>query len=127
VLDRLVRGFASLAREELEGLTFRFVCASASAAATLGDSLRQDPIFKAYRSHVYGAGKLTVDDLFAGTGVRSGHASDPNLRRKSYFSHRATGVSLLPVPQSPVRASVARTRQLGFDPGFGEAQVGVMS
>ena len=63
---RLLRGFASAAREELEGITWKLVTAQDRYKKQVLVGLKNDPIFSLYRQKAYGGvNRTTVDDLVA--------------------------------------------------------------
>lgn len=66
VLERLVRGYASAAREEFENLTYNLTAIKQSSIHTsVMNSLRQDSVFKSYRGAVYAPSRVTAEDLFS--------------------------------------------------------------
>jgi hypothetical protein len=89
VLDRLIRGFASAAREEFEALTYNCVTMTQeNVHSSLVQSTKLDPLYKAYRMKVFGAFKVSVDDLFAtsgGSAAASTGDSAKNLARRSFM------------------------------------------
>ncbi len=58
VLDRLIRGFASSAKDELENLTYRYMAVQPAHKEAIVSALRRDPLHAAYRYHVYGKGSI---------------------------------------------------------------------
>ncbi len=73
ILDRLIRGFASAARDEFEGLTYKLLSQQQASGVPREQTMKRgiisgtvkDPLFVSYRSKMYG-GKTTVDDLIVG-------------------------------------------------------------
>lgn len=94
VLDRLIRGYASAAREELEALTYNCVTVTQeNMQASLVQSTKLDPLYKAYRMKVFGPNKVTVDDLFAtGATAITGAEGGKALARRSFMPNSSTGV-----------------------------------
>lgn len=77
VLDRLVRGFASAAREELEALTYNcFTMSGENVHASIVQSMKLDPLYRSYRMKMFGAYKTTVEDLFGSTGASASASAD---------------------------------------------------
>ena len=58
VLDRLIRGFASSAKDELENLTYKYISMQAAHKEAVVSAVRRDPLYSAYRHHVYGKGSI---------------------------------------------------------------------
>jgi hypothetical protein len=117
VLDRLIRGFASAAKEELEALTYNCVTIQQENMHTsLIQATKLDPLYKAYRMKMFGPNKVSVDDLFALPGSNSGGGgganSDKNLARRSFMPNASsTGLgnnSNATSNSSPQRRSVLR-------------------
>jgi len=66
VLERLIRGFASAAREEFENLTYNLTAIKQSSIHTsVMNSLKMDLVFKSYRGSVYAPNRVTAEDLFS--------------------------------------------------------------
>lgn len=62
IFDRLVRGFISCAREEIESISWRLFSSDNKYRKPVTAAMMNDPVFKAYRRHVYG-GYLCVNDI----------------------------------------------------------------
>jgi len=65
ILDRLIRGFVSSAREELEAVSWKLLSFDERSKIPVLRAMRADPIFKAYRLHTYN-GKASVEDIVGG-------------------------------------------------------------
>jgi hypothetical protein len=135
VLDRLIRGFASAAREEFEGLTFGCLTVTQEMHGTLINSTKMDPLFKTYRTKVYGAGKVTVDDLFqsgksgvpsaapgSGSGSGLGDASRAGIGASAGLGIGGGGAS--GVRRSFANNNHAGTTGLGLGLGLGNTRRG---
>jgi hypothetical protein len=114
VLDRLIRGFASAAREEFEALTYNCVTMTQeNVHASLVQSTKLDPLYKAYRMKVFGAFKVSVDDLFATTGSSAPSStgdSAKNLARRSFMPQPgATSMARRSVRGSHSQAAMTST------------------
>jgi hypothetical protein len=62
ILDRLIRGFASSAREELEALTWKLLANDDVYKKNVSIGLKRDPLFVNYRQNLYN-GYNSVDDM----------------------------------------------------------------
>ena len=103
VLDRLIRGFSSAARDELEGLTYNCVTVTQeNMHSSLVQSIKLDPLYKAYRMKVFGSSKTSVDDLFGTAGATGAAGDTKSLSRRVAGGRRS------------VRGSYS---QFGFDNG----------
>lgn len=67
ILDRMLQGFASSARDELEGITYKFLSAQAVHKTAVSSAARRDPLFVAYKHRCYN-GKASVDELLGSRG-----------------------------------------------------------
>jgi hypothetical protein len=92
VLDRLIRGFASAAREELEGLTYSCVTMTLeNVHSQLMQATKLDPLYKAYRIKMFGPNKASVDDLFGSAAAIPGGPDPKNLARRSFMPSAGVG------------------------------------
>jgi tRNA U34 5-methylaminomethyl-2-thiouridine-forming methyltransferase MnmC len=64
ILERMVRGYAASAREEVEAFTWRWLSADAKYKVPVGDAMRQDPLFLVYREHMFD-GRSSVEAFTA--------------------------------------------------------------
>ena len=62
ILDRVVRGFISTAKEEVEALSWQFVSSEQRHQLAILRGLQKDPLLTAYRHQLY-EGKSTVEEL----------------------------------------------------------------
>jgi hypothetical protein len=62
ILDRLIRGFASSAREELDALTWKLLANDDTYKKNASTGLKRDPFFVSYRQNLYN-GYNSVDDM----------------------------------------------------------------
>eukprot|EP01038_Epipyxis_sp_PR26KG_P015066 gene15066-20273_t len=65
ILDRVVRGYSSSARDEMENLSYKLVSWDDRYKKVLVQCVRNDPFFVTYRGKVFG-GKNSVEDLILG-------------------------------------------------------------
>lgn len=74
ILERMIRGYASSAREEVDAFTWRWMSSENvyKNAVTIG--IKADPLFTAYRQHMYD-GRASVDEYMGGSGSSSNSAS----------------------------------------------------
>jgi hypothetical protein len=102
ILENLVRGFASAARDEFEGLTYQLMSqqppsngrglkdASSIKRSVIAGMVR-DPLFVAYRSRMYG--KPTADELVVGMMDASSGSMRHSSRRPSRSTFYENGIA----------------------------------
>jgi len=65
ILERLVRGYASSAREELDAISWKLMAAEDRYKTKVLAAMKKDPLFIDYKIQVYD-GKASIDELIAG-------------------------------------------------------------
>lgn len=92
VLERLIRGYASAAREEFENLTYNLTAIKQSSIHTsVMNSLKMDLVFKSYRGSVYAPNRVTAEDLFSSLLLQS--SSSPSASSQQQLG--SAGVSVV--------------------------------
>lgn len=66
ILERMIRGYSSSAREEVDAFSWRWLSADAKYKVPVGEAMRVDPLFVVYRQHMFD-GRSSVDDFIGGT------------------------------------------------------------
>jgi hypothetical protein len=90
ILDRLIRGFASSAREELDALTWKLLANDDIYKKNASIGLKRDPFFVSYRQNLYN-GYNSVDDMVnVATGGEVSKVTDSYISTGGRYS---TGVS----------------------------------
>ena len=81
VLDRMLQSFVSSARDELGGITYKYVSAQAVFKTSVSNALRRDPLFTAYKQRCLN-GKASVDELLGSRGDAD-RTGEPAASRRS--------------------------------------------
>jgi hypothetical protein len=71
ILDRIIRGFASFAKQEVEGLSWKMYSADEKWKKAVMENMRLDPVFLEYRRSVYGDNCTTLEELLGLADVAS--------------------------------------------------------
>lgn len=63
ILDRIIRGFASFAKQEVEGLSWKMYASDDKWKKAVMENMRVDAVFLEYRRSVYGDNCTTLEEL----------------------------------------------------------------
>ena len=63
ILDRSIRGFVSIAREELEAISFKYRSSKAVVVKSIVFGMTQDPIFAAYKTFMFEGKCSSLEEL----------------------------------------------------------------
>lgn len=103
ILDRVVRGFISTAKEEVEALSWQFVSAEKRHQSAILGGLQKDPLLTAYRHQLY-EGKSTVEEL---------------LDRQQHLTSTSSSTHLSPSRGLSLQLSRSNDSNIAVDNEFG--------